>query len=282
MIWERSADPSRPYAAYELTPGPPPQKVKLDRDALKNLQASKVPIVYSGDIPRGEAWQEFIAKQSTTTIIHEPTSANKDLHSIAEATALGKRPLSQNTKVFNALPQESDPAASHQERIHMGLQNTGTVEAWKSLNESIRPEVEGFDHPFAAKKAILDELSTGTSDVVLIYAHFDGERLHLPFRHTESSGRAGPLVPDHHQFRWLFRSGSSPSAVRFDTSPGMRTSTGSPAWSSASAHSLPHCTNPGKRQIHDSPCTRGWAMRWSAEQADDFMVRPEGFEPPAY
>jgi hypothetical protein len=182
VIWERSADPSRPYAAYELTPGPPPQKVKLDRDALKNLQASKVPIVYSGDIPRGEAWQDFIAKQSTTTIIHEPTSANKDLHSIAEATALGKRPLSQNTKVFNALPQESDPVASHQERTRMDLQNTGTAGAWKSLNESIRPEVERFDHPFAAKKAILNELGTGTSDVVLIYAHFDGERLHLPGR----------------------------------------------------------------------------------------------------
>jgi len=56
------------------------------------------------------------------------------------------------------------------------------VGAWKSLNESIRPEVERFDHPFAAKKAILNELGTGTSDVVLIYAHFDGERLHLPGR----------------------------------------------------------------------------------------------------
>jgi hypothetical protein len=180
VIWERSADGSSPYAAYELAPGPPQQKIKLDRDSLKKLQASKVPIVYSGDIPRGDAWQKFIAGQSSTTIIHEPESANKDLLSIAEATALGKRPLSQNTKVFNALPQESDPAASHQERTRMGLQNTGTVGAWTSLNESIRPEVEAFDHPFAAKKAILNELSTGTSDVVLIYAHFDGERLHLP------------------------------------------------------------------------------------------------------
>ena len=187
--WERSRDPKLPSTAYRILPGPPQQRIKLDRIDLKKLQESRLPIVYSGDIPRGEAWQKFIAEQSSTTIIHEPTSANRDLLSIAEATALGKRPLSHNAKVFNALPQESDPAASHQERIHMGLQNTGTAEAWRSLNESIRPEVEGFDHPFAAKKAILNELSTGTSDVVLIYAHFDGERLHLP-------GRAG-TYEDH-------------------------------------------------------------------------------------
>jgi hypothetical protein len=119
-------------------------------------------------------------------VIHEKTSANADPRAIHEATELGGRVLDPGTtKVFNALPQETDPRASSIELQRMGG-IVGTRDAWAAVNRRIRESAEGFTVHSAKKTALLSELQYGNSSVVVIYAHFDGERLYLPGSNGET------------------------------------------------------------------------------------------------
>jgi len=51
---------------------------------------------------------------------------------------------------------------------------------WADLNKRINDLANRFPAQVADKKTLLDELHYGDSPFILIYAHFDGERLYLP------------------------------------------------------------------------------------------------------
>lgn len=174
IVWKKTADGS--YEAFDEKSN---SSTPLDAAALKALYASGAPVVHLGDVPPASQLREITGGESDQTVIRKKSSVNQDAKSIARATMLASRPLSpENTVIFNALPQERDAAASKQERSRMQI--VGTGEAWGSLNDGIERASEGFKSQTASKAALLEEFRTGTSNVVVIYAHFDGTRLHLP------------------------------------------------------------------------------------------------------
>jgi hypothetical protein len=151
----------------------------LQRSELQQLYAGALPVVNSGDVPRGGAWNQLTANTGHLVVIQEPHSANRTLGDIDHATRLGSRPLDPaRTRVFNALPNETEVAASKRERDRMGI--VGSREAWVNVNHRIRQESSALHSQIADKKGLLEELQHGNSHVVILYAHFDGQKLFLP------------------------------------------------------------------------------------------------------
>lgn len=148
----------------------------LTQKELEDLFSSDRPIVNSGDVPYGSAWQNVISGHESKTITHEKGSANSDLLSITLATNLGDTSLDPaKTKIFNALPL----GTGELELQHMGI-TAGAPEQWAEANREISHASQGFQSSIATKQSLLEELRTGSSDVVVIYAHFDGNALHFP------------------------------------------------------------------------------------------------------
>ena len=182
ILWQRAAGPNHTikFNAYRQDQGVPPPGTYIDGNVLMQLQQSSISVIHSGDIPYGTKWQEFASSHSNA-VVHLSGSQNDDPGSIALASALGVTGLSSGTtKIFNALPQQTG-SSGLRERTRMGLQQTGTSEAWQDVNDRIRQhETPGFEAHVATREALLDEFANGSSDVVVVYAHFDGKRLHLP------------------------------------------------------------------------------------------------------
>lgn len=182
ILWKKTKDPVKGFtykAQEEDTGAGASTRVLSEKDLDQIYKSSKV-VVNSGDVPHGPRWKEFTADYASRIVIHEKTSANADLATINEATVLGNRMLDPgSTMVFNALPQETSPDGSGIERARMG-DIVGTRDAWLRINKLITDAVEGFTVKVADKKTLLDELQNGHSDFIIIYAHFDGERVHLP------------------------------------------------------------------------------------------------------
>jgi hypothetical protein len=64
----------------------------------------------------------------------------------------------------------------------------GEAHDWQQLNDDIANESRRFQPARTATKAtLLDEFNHGTSNVILLYAHFDGFTLHMP----DHNGRDG-------------------------------------------------------------------------------------------
>lgn len=191
IVWRKVLTPDHriKYDAFRPDPGVPPPGTWLDADTLTGIQKSGISVVHSGDIPSGPIWNTFTAAH-TNVAVKLPGSQNDTPDAIKLAAALGVVKLAEiDTRIFNALPQATDPVASAKERTRMGLQRTGTVEDWKNVNEGIKDHTAGMHAEVATRAALLEELQHGTSDVVIVYAHFDGKALHLP-------GETGSLA-DH-------------------------------------------------------------------------------------
>jgi len=179
--WVRTQNPDGAYgyAAHDVSPDGVASPKLLSSQDLHNIYGSDMPIVNSGDVPHGSNWAELTGNKGAVTIIHEKNSLNRDWKEVSEATALGGRPLPPNrTIVYNALPQETEIRASAHERARMNI--TGSKEAWKAVNDQIHDASAGIQSHVATKQALLDEFARGDSDVIVVYAHFDGLRLHLP------------------------------------------------------------------------------------------------------
>lgn len=182
IYWKKTigADHRIKYDAYREDPGAPPPGTWVDASTLTRIQSSGLPVVHTGEIPTGPTWQAFTSSHSNVAV-QLRGSQNSSPEALKLAGALGVTTLATgHTRIFNALPQATDPAASQRERSRMGLQRTGTVADWKAVNEGIREKTEGLKVEVARRSEILEELEHGSSDVVIIYAHFDGRMLHLP------------------------------------------------------------------------------------------------------
>jgi len=175
----RHANNTSDYAAYDVSPTLTSSSQPLTSDQLHSIYNSGSAIVNSGDVPRGSNWAELTGNKGAVTVIHQQESLNRDWNQISQATALADRPLPPaRTVIFNALPQETAPRASEDELRRMNI--VGKTESWKALNDQIRNSSAGIQSHVATKQALLTELATGDSDVIVVYAHFDGLRLHLP------------------------------------------------------------------------------------------------------
>jgi len=186
VLWKKtgSLENYHQYRAFEVDQSGGAER-PLSLQGLDNLYKSGSPVVNTGDMPRGEDWRKYVFSHSDQVVIHEKASANRDPAAVAHATELAARPLDRRaTRIFNALPQETDPASSFLERTRMGI--GGSQAAWQTMNAQIKSVSRGFASQVADKKALLDELHYGSASVVVIYAHFDGTRLYLPGSNGDS------------------------------------------------------------------------------------------------
>jgi hypothetical protein len=166
------------WTATESNEGGSAQR-SLRSAELEELFHSGATVVSSGDVPNGPQWRDFTKGYPGQVVTHEPESANRDRRAIAEAVALGDKPIDLATvKVFNALPQETDFEPSVKERGLMQI--GGTTRAWELINQRIIAASAGFSSEVATRKALLDELQYGNSSVIVVYAHFDGNQLYMP------------------------------------------------------------------------------------------------------
>lgn len=181
ILWKRANDSLKGtvYKAYQVENGAASTSHVLTQKEVEDFYRSALPVVNIGDVPKGANWQKLTATHGDKVVIHEPASANKGWNEIAEATALGGKPLDPaTTKVFNALPQETDMDASRRELGRMHI--VGTGREWEAVNERIKTAAAGFPSQVASKEALLHELHHGHSSVIVVYAHFDGEHLYMP------------------------------------------------------------------------------------------------------
>ncbi len=182
IVWKRSGNGTIGvnYQAWEVDERTGLAGRFLSRADLDRMYGSGATVVNSGDVPHGPMWRAYTASHSGKAVIHEKDSANADWQAIQEATALAEKTLDPgSTKVFNALPQETEEEASRLERARMGG-IVGSREAWQSVNRRIRESAEGFHSQVADKQSLMDELQHGHASVVVIYAHFDGVHLYMP------------------------------------------------------------------------------------------------------
>ena len=178
----RNQDGTSAYHGYQVNEsnasGPAPRRL-LSTQELDKIYSTGQTVVNSGDVPSGQNWHAYTADKGDFTVVHEKGSANSTWDAVSGAVALGDQPLNpQRAVIFNALPHETELRASQRE--HMRMQIGGSTKAWKDLNDRIAHASDKIQSKVATKKELLDELAHGNADVIVVYAHFDGERLHLP------------------------------------------------------------------------------------------------------
>jgi len=180
LRWEKTQDASGhpTLRASSSMPG----FGSMDLATLKKLLDRGGTFVNEGGVPRDKDLRLLIDAYPDRLITHEPESANRDPQAIRAAIALGDRPLNPaRVKVFNALPHETELQGHFQEQTRMGV--GGTLDYWKGLHEDIGASSGGMLPHRATRDAVLEELRSGTSDVLMLYAHFDGEQLYMPGAH---------------------------------------------------------------------------------------------------
>ncbi len=199
VLWKRAVGEGGKvkYDAYLEDATVPGGRRWLSADALHALENGGRPVVHEGEIPEGPEWGpkwEAFTGQHRNVAIHVTDSANQEPRAIAEATALGTLVLNPGmVRIFNALPREVDPVRSQLERRRMGLERAGTVEDWKLVNQQIEKQTEGvFRMEVATREVVLEELSKGRSDTILLYAHHSNGTISLAG--SETSGPEGQIT----------------------------------------------------------------------------------------
>jgi hypothetical protein len=93
---------------------------------------------------------------------------NRRLNQIAD------RPLKKaTTTLVNGVPATAEALAS------AGLPESG-IEHWRAFHDDIEKHVEGhYDRRITGKSAFIQELTNGSSDMILIVAHSDGPAIYI-------------------------------------------------------------------------------------------------------
>jgi hypothetical protein len=181
VYWKINPSGNPRYLAFEdgkQTPLTRAQILALYKDGQKVLN--------TGVATQYADWHNFTADFADRTIIHEEGSPNQTDAELDRAMTAAAGPLRPaETVVFTALPQQSSAQffAAEKRRMQIG----GTGPAWKDLNGEIEKSSGDFPARVATRKALLNEIANGTSNVILVYAHFDGTTLHMP----DANGRQG-------------------------------------------------------------------------------------------
>lgn len=182
--WEKNSGGNPRYLAYRIEDG---KQTLLTQPQILALYHDGQRVLNTGVATQDPAWHKFTAPLADQTIVHEEESANRSNADLDWAMEVAGRPLDPaKTVVFSALPQQSAPRASFKERQRMQIGGSG--EAWTQLNGRIEKSGAKFaPAKVATKDALLKEFEQGTSNVILVYAHFDGNILHMP----DADGKPG-------------------------------------------------------------------------------------------
>jgi hypothetical protein len=183
--WEADPTGKALYAPYRIDGD---QRIGLKQSDISDLYKSGENVLHTGPGTQDRAWHKFfISKFPAATIIHERESANQNQADLHWATEVARRPVDPaKTVIYNATPQQRESLlfASEKARMRIG----GEAEGWAGLNDEIAKRSIGFPPArVATRQALLNELATGTSNLILVYAHFDGATLHMP----DAAGRQG-------------------------------------------------------------------------------------------
>lgn len=183
--WETDPTGKALYAPYRIDGD---QRINLKQSDISQFYLSGLDVLHTGPGTQDPAFHKFIiARFPEHSIIHEKESANQNPADLTWAMEVARRPVDPaKTVIYNATPQQRDPLLFASESAHMRI--GGEAEDWAELNDDIARRSRGFPPArVATKAAVLNEFATGTSNVVLLYAHFDGITLHMP----DAAGRPG-------------------------------------------------------------------------------------------
>jgi hypothetical protein len=185
--WERGSD-GQPVWRIEKTSEFSPVQSRLPMaGTLKDIdRLNGQRIIHTGWYPRGDNWDVYLRSQSG--VIHLDGSANVGIDQVLRAAQLGNVPLSgSNTIVFNALPYETAriPSLKELSRMEVSLRRSDWIDLNRRIDDAQDPLTgtvfaKVYSRATATKMALLNELRDGDSNVLLIYAHFDGVNLVLP------------------------------------------------------------------------------------------------------
>jgi hypothetical protein len=177
LRWEKTQDSSG-HPSWSAT-SQTGKQAKVDFNSLEKSLTQGEVIINEGALPQGKEWRELNARYPDQMTFHEPESANRTPEDIRAALHLGDRPLDPaKVKVFNALPHETELLNHIQEQNRMSV--GGTLDYWKGLHKDIEASSGAMIPHRATKEKVLEELRAGTSNVVMLYAHSDGEQLYMP------------------------------------------------------------------------------------------------------
>lgn len=164
-----------------------------DLRALNRFVSPLGVTLLEGDLPRNQSWHQWLKTTCRTCAISSRRSANRTLQERTFAALLGATvPGPKSTTIYNALPYEKDFRDSVLERRRMRI--SGSKEDWDSANERIRDALEvGMPGPdtsgirwIAQKEPLLKDLRKGNWNVVLIFAHSDGNKIYMPGKSGKS------------------------------------------------------------------------------------------------
>ena len=176
--WETDPSGKALYAPYRLEGT---QRIDLKQSDISGFYLSGLDVLHTGPGTQDPAFHKFIiAKYPEHSIIHEKDSANQNQADLNWAMEVASRPVDPaKTVIFNATPQQRDASNFSSEKARMAI--GGEAEDWAELNDDIARRSRGFPPArVATRAALLHEFATGTSNVILVYAHFDGATLHMP------------------------------------------------------------------------------------------------------
>jgi hypothetical protein len=141
---------------------------------------SSIPIVQAGAIPPSESLERLFEPNYKSIIRRIEGSPNETFGDVFQASALGDRGLRRkNVSILNALPVNANWSAGNLELKRLGL--GGTVQEWRALDQELYQQgAQWKDYQRATKRALLHELATGDTDVLIIFAHASSQRLYLP------------------------------------------------------------------------------------------------------
>ena len=156
-----------------------------DRAQLNQLVAKAGVTMLEGEFPESRDWHRWLSTSCKLCVLSSRRSANADIPDKTFAALLGREVQSNRSlRVFNALPSETG-ADGVVERTRMRIE--GSEEDWTAVNDRIRDVFSIVpQHPdtsiwqIAEKEHLLEELREGESNVVLIFAHSDGNRIYMP------------------------------------------------------------------------------------------------------
>jgi len=155
--------------------------VQADVEALRRSLTPGVATITSGELPPSDVLDQILPSSANLHLGYRSAySPNRTIQQTLEAGVLGDTNINpQVATILNALPVNSQWAISKLELRRLGI--GGTPQEWKSLDQTLRQQAANWDsYRRATKRAVLDELAHGKSNVVILFAHGSSQRLYLP------------------------------------------------------------------------------------------------------
>lgn len=150
----------------------PAQATKILSDVMAKYPVRRVYVF--GDPLQSIDFQN-LASRASMELILRPSTTLKDFHTTERRMeALGSRRLTRsNTAIVNATPATL-------KEVQLMRDPSSSLDGWHKIRQEVETKLSGnFSRRITTKSELLDELQFGTSDVLFLVAHSDGDNLFI-------------------------------------------------------------------------------------------------------